>query len=218
MKPLIIYNTLSQLSVLVPVVAGAVYYKKLSQPFRLFFWFFVFSAVAEAQAYVLSRLMDRNNIPGMHVFSLVEFWAFSMMYYFHFKKNSKLRPLIVLNAIVFTVLAYWEAFVSGSLFVAPTLSRSYSSFFIVLYTLAALYTLTRKEELRYSWEYPMFWLCIGALAYFGTNTLYFMFREWLAIHASKIEEFGYHSHAAFNIIANCIFAHAFRISAKWKTS
>lgn len=157
-------------------------------------------------------------MPGMHVFSLVEFWVFSMMYYFHFKKNSKLRPLIVLSAIVFTVLAYADAFVFEGPFVAPTVSRSYSSICIVLYSLAVPYTLIRREELRYSWEYPIFWVSIGALLYFGANTFYFMFRKWLIIHAPQMEWISYHSHAAFNIIANCIFAHAFRISAKWKTS
>ncbi len=218
MKLQFIYITISQLSVLAPIAAGAIYYKKLPLSFRLFFWFFVFSLIAEAQAYIVNRILHQYNTPGMHVFCLVEFWAYSMMYYFHFKKNSKMRQLIAINAVILTGLAFAEAFVFGGLLQQPTVSRSYSSVFIVLYTLIALYSLFQREGTRYSWQYPIFWVCIGALIYFATNFLYFMLKKWLLINAPEIEKFSYHSHAAFNIIGNCLFAQSFRMFRKWETT
>lgn len=214
MPLLTILNYISQASVLIPVIAGWIYYKKLTQPFRFFFWFFVLSIGFEIVGR-LTTIIYHNNMPGLYVFNLVEFLAFSRMYYLHFQKNSKMRLLIAVNAVVFVGIAIADAFYISDIMKPPIISRSYASAFILIYTLISLFSLFQKEDLHYSWEYPMFWVCIGALVYFGTNTLYFMLMSQLLLKAPDIEKWSYHAHAAFNIIGNCLFAQSFRRFNKW---
>lgn len=215
MTLLTFFNYIAQASVLIPVIAGMLVYKKLTKSFRLFFWFFVLSIVSEVQAR-LTNIIFHNNMPGFHVFTMVEFLVFSTIYYLYFQKNSIMRPLIAVNTIIFLCIAFVDIFYFKNILEQPILSRSYSSAFIVLYTLICFYHLLRKDDLQYSWVYPMFWVCVGALVYFAPNMLYFMLKKFLLTNAPDIEWISYHTHAAFNIIGNLLFAQSFRCFRKTK--
>ena len=211
-----VFNYISQASVLLPVIAGALVYKKLTQPFRIFFWFFVLSTGFEIQARLANNILH-NNMPGYHLFTLVEFLAFSVIYYLHFQKKSKMRLLIAASAIVFVSIAIADVFYFNNIMKQPVISRSYSHIFLVLYSLVFLYTLFKKDEMEYSWVNPMFWVCIGALVYFASSMLYFMLKKFMMDNVPELERFTYHLHELFNIIGNFLFAQSFRCFKKTKT-
>ena len=208
MSPKFFYITLSQASILLPVIAGATYYKKLSQPFRVFFYFFITTIGFEIQASVLKQIYH-NNMPGLHLFTLVECLAFSVVYYQHLQKNSIFRLFIGINSIVFIALCFVDAFLINSIWTLNPISRSYSSVSMICYTLGYFYSMFRKDTLQYSSEHPLFWVNVGALIYFGSNTLYFMLGYWF-LRKVDMALFGLFFHAMINIIANCLYAQSFR--------
>jgi hypothetical protein len=211
------YLILSQLSVLIPAFAGVNHYKVLTRPFRILFYFFVISMLFEILGEITRRVYQ-NNMPGQHAFTLVEFLAFSMIYFLHIQKNSLARYLIGINAVIFIAIAVADALYISSLKDPNDLSRGYSSAFITVYTLGYFYYLFQKDDIRYIWEYPMFWVCTGALVYFAGNALYSMFKSYLLIKAADIEGISHLGHTTLNIIANCLYAQSFQCLGKQKTA
>lgn len=217
MSPIrIIYTRVSQASVFLPIISGFTRYKELNAPFRLFLYFFVVAAGFELQATLMNGVY-KNNMPGLHLYTFVEFLGFSIVYYLHYEKGNLMRMLIGINIIIGVILALADACYINGIWMSNTLSRSYASASIVLYTLNCFYSLFQKDTTRYSWEYPMFWVSTGALIYFGLNTLYFMLTRYLLFNAAKIETLSLLSHNALNIIANCLYAQSFRCFRKQET-
>lgn len=210
-----IYIKLSQASVLLPVYTGAVYYKKLNLQFRIFFYFFIIAALFEIQASIAKAIYN-NNMPGQHVYTLVEFLAFSAVYYLHFRKNKVMRALIGLNMFAGTIIAFIGAFYFGNIREPNMLSITYSFASIITYTLVYFYFLFNETTTQYSWEHPMFWVSTGALIYFTCTVVYFMLKRDLLKQVVYLENIGNHVHLGINIVAHCFYAQSFRCFKKWK--
>ncbi len=205
----IIYIKLSQASILIPVFAGIANYRRLTPSLRLLLYFFLATIGFEVQASILGKVYH-NNMPGLHLFTFVEFLLFSTVYLLFFWKHRILSLLIGFNMLVFTIAALADAFFIHDIWTINTLSRSYSSAAMLCYTLVYFYFMFSKDETRYSMKYPMFWVNAGVLVYFGSNILYFMFNEDLMARGSVASFFGLGVHATLNIIANYLYAQSFR--------
>lgn len=210
-----IFIKLSQASVLFPIIMGLIYYKKLTGPFRLLLYFFLSGFLFELQASVL-KIFYQNNMPGLHLYTLVEGLVFSRIYYLHFQKNGVLRLFIGINTIVLIGACLADAFIISSIWGWNSFSRSYSSVSIVCYALAYFYFLFRNESTQYRTDQPMFWVATGTLFYFSCNTLYFMLNSSLVRNAYTAAFSGFIIHAAINIIAHLLYAQSFRCSRTQK--
>jgi len=204
-----IYITFSQASVLVPIIVGAIFFKKLNTPFKVFFWFFAVSALFEIQTNIC-RDIYHNNMPGLHLFTFVEMLAFSFVYYFHFKESRAIAALIVTNTLIFIGAAIADVVFINGIWSPNSISRTYSSVSLTCYSLIFFYCQFVEDVEYYSWEYPMFWISIGVLTYFGLNLLYFMLINYLTNNAAFTGQISLFTHAAINIVANCLFAQSFR--------
>ena len=205
----IIYIKLSQASILLPVFAGLANYKKLTLPFRILFYFFLACIGFEVQASIMGKIYN-NNMPGLHLFTIVEFLVFSTVYYMFFKKNRAIAILISINAIVFTTIALTDALFIHNIWTINRIGRSYSSASMLCYTLLYLYFMFSKDETDYNSKHPIFWINTGALVYFGSNGLYFMVSKDLMDMGSFASKIGLCIHAGLNIIANYLYAQSFR--------
>lgn len=205
-----IYTKISQYSVLLPIIIGFAYYKKLNRPFRIFLYFLVVASLVELVSSNTRWIYGNpNNRPVGHAFFLLEFIAFSLVYFLHFFEYRAIRSLIGINMIVGTAIALSDAFYINGIWNMPTVARSYFSVSIVLYVLIFLFFLFKDIRL-YSWQHPMFWLSIGALLYFANNILYFILIDYLIQEEVKIEALSWGAHDAFNIIAHVLYAQSFR--------
>lgn len=206
---------ISQASILLPVIVGLQNYKKLNIQFKILFFFFASTIGFEIQASIL-KMVYHNNMPGLHLFTLLEFLVFSSVYYLNFPKNTLLKLLIVINGIVFIVIAFTDALLINTIWNPNTLSRSYSSISIITYTLIYFYYLFSNDLEYYSWQYPMFWISISALIYFGINMFYFMLNRYLISKAANTAILSLYTHAVINCISNLLYAQSFRCFRKQK--
>lgn len=209
MTPKAFYINLSQASVLLPVITGLLYYRNLTRSYRILFYFFVASVGFEVAAEIMKYVLQ-NNIPALHLFTLAEFLALSMVFYHHFQKNSILRLFIGINAIVFVGAALADALFINSIWTWNTLSRSYSSVTMICYALVYFLFLFRHETPEYSVGHPMFWVSTGVLFYFGTNMLYFLLHDYLVRRSYNTAITSILTHAMINIITYSVYAQSFR--------
>ena len=215
MAPIVnFYLYLSQASSLIPVIAGIRYYKILPRPFKILFYFCVAGVFSEIVGKV-GTVIFRNNMPGQHVYTVIEFLSFSAIFYLNVERRN-LRMLIGVNAFLFFAVALLDALRIHGLSNPNDLSRGYASGFIILYTLGYLYYLFTIDDTRYMWEYPMFWLCTGALAFHAGTVLYGMSKIYLLINAPKIEWASHVWNATLIIISKCLYAQSIRCVKKQK--
>lgn len=205
---------LSQASILLPVLTGLMNYKRLTLPFKILFYFFLATIGFELQATILGAIYH-NNLPGLHLFTVVEFMVFSLVYYLHFRKNNTVRLLISINAIVFIVVALADALFIHNIWANNTLARSYAAVSLISYTLIYLHFMFRIDDAEYSSKHPMFWISIGTLIYFGCNSMYFLLYNNI-INNTAAANISLYTYTVFNIISNCLYAQSFRCFNKHK--
>jgi len=210
-----IFTKTSQASVLLPVIAGFASYKALTRPFKTLLYFFVICVGFECYASISIEFRP-NNMAGQHLYTLVEFLAFSLFFYQYMPNGHLLRRLVLVNMFVFAGIAIFDGLYLHGLKVPNDFARTYSSIFITLYTLIVLYSLFQKEDILYVWQYPVFWICTGALIYFAGVTLYAMLKSYLLEYRKEIERVSNLVHAGLNIVANCLYAQSFRCLGRQK--
>lgn len=209
----VFYINLSQASVLLPIIAGLLNYKRLTWPYKVFFYFFVFCAAIEASSDVMKSVLT-NNMPILHLYTLVEFLVFSTVYYSHFQEDRKLRLFIKINAIFFVALCLADALFINGIWAWNTLSRGYSFISMFCYTLIYFYFMFQKDGEQYNARHPMFWISCSALIYFGTNLLYVLsFKKLMLADAGTAIKITF-VHAGLNIIAHILYAQSFRCFRK----
>jgi hypothetical protein len=211
-----VYIYISQASVLLPIIVAWVYYPKLNYPFRVLFYFFLLCLGFEILAREL-RVIYGNNMPGLHLYTIVQFLMFSVVFYHQFINNKNLQRLILVNCVIAFVIALSDALFTSDIFHSNLISRGYCSTFIILYTLICFFQVFSEDRPFFNRDNPVFWFNIAVLVYFANNLLYFMFRDYLLIHASKVETFSYCIYINLNIIAHLLYALSFRCFRKWKT-
>lgn len=207
-----IYINLSQASVLLPVIAGLLNYKRLTRPYKVFFYFFVFCAGMEISSDIMKSMLT-NNMPALHLYTLVEFLVFSFIYYSHFE-DSKLRLFVKINTMIFVAVWLADALLIDGIWNWNTWSRSYSAISVLCYALIYFYFLFQKDSKQYNTRHPMFWTGIGTLVYFGANPQYFLsFQKFMAADAALASTITF-IHAALNIVASLFYALSFKCFKK----
>jgi len=207
-------SLLSQASVILPIVTGWIAFRNLPSLFRLLFYFFILALITEIQARVLN-IVAHNNMPGLHIYTWIEFISFSVVYYLYFQ-GKRVRALILINILLATVIGILNAIYWGGITAPNTVSRSYCAVFITLYTLYFFYILFKGNGGRFEWEYPMSWIAAGALIYFASNIGYFRFSELWYDKEPKVAGLSYLLHNCINIVSYCLFAQSFRCFYKQK--
>jgi hypothetical protein len=203
-----IYIKVSQASIIFPMLAGLIYYKRLDKSFKILVGFVLASILFEVQASTLKEVYH-NNMPGLHLFTFCEFITFTIVYGFYFSKYKVLSRLIIINAIMFICIAVADAFLINGIWQPNNISRTYSSISLVCLSLTFFYHLFNNDNGFYSWQYPMFWFSTGVLIYFALNLFYFMLNNYLIQHAFSLAYNSMRVHAAINIISNCLLAKSF---------
>ncbi len=205
----------SQVSALLPVIAGLINYKKLDKAFRILLFFFVLCIGFEIMSTTTNKFFN-SSMPGLHLYTIVRFLFFSVVFYHHFRSVS-MRRVVVLNAIVAFLVAVADASLVSGILHTNTLSLSYIFSSLVVYTLIYVYQVFRYDTSPKEQYDPMFWFAITVLIFFADNLLYFGFREYLLKHAPETEVICFRIFLAFNTAANFLFAHMYRSFSKWKT-
>ncbi len=212
-----IYVKFSQLSVILPIIAGYRNREALTKPFKVLLYFFVFTLLIEIQGSIAIEIWH-NNMPGQHLLTLVQFLVFSTVFYLEAQKNSIARIFICIIAIGSIVVAMADIFYFEGIKEPNTYSRGYSSALMTLYALVYFYYLFQKDDTRYAWQYPMFWVCTGMLVYFGGNALYATLKSYLLERAESLEKIFNLGHVTLNLISSFLYAQSFRCLKKNTTS
>ncbi len=211
-----IFTLISQVSSLFPVIAGLFCFMLLDKKFKILFYFFVSCIFFEIASTLMAKWWH-NNLPGLHVYTIVEFFAFSNLYYFHFKAKKHLPQIILINSVVFFIIALADATVLNGIWKFNNYSRPYASLSLVIYAAVYLYYLMKDSYQLHTWQQPMYWINTGVLLYFGVNLFFFLFSNIIAFHNIQLSTGSLYIHSTINILANCLYVQSFICCYKHKT-
>lgn len=163
----------SQVISLLPVLVGAIYFYRLTFPFRVFFWYSILCAFTELIAALYAEYFE-NNMPLLHIFTVIEFLVLSTVYLLFMYKRIIARRIIAGLMMIFILGAILDAAYINGTSKFNSISHSLESFILVGYALF-YYGITFKEmKPLIIWKDPMFWVSTGILVYFSLNMFFFL--------------------------------------------
>jgi len=198
----------SQTSILIPVILGVQSFKKLTNPFKYLLYFLIASVFFEIQASVL-KMIYHNNMPGLHLFTFVEFMTMIYVYFKHFEKSKTLKNLILLNTLLFVLIAFTDAFIINDIWKPNNISRTFSALSLVCWSLVFFFDSIKNDYYFFTWEDSMFWFNTSIFIYFSLNLFYFMLNNYLVEHAFSIAYNSMRVHALINMASNLLLGKSF---------
>lgn len=204
---------ISQFSSLIPVFVGFLFYKKLNRVFKTLVWILVFSSLVELIAFLLRKYLG-NNLPLLHIFTIIEFCMFLYVFYKGVKIKQSLYFLLI---AAFILLACFDAFVFNKISTFNSIAKPAES---LVFTIVALYyyyyNLQENNTVSIFYQ-PMYWFSTGILIYFSVNFFMFLLMNTLLSINQGMGYLEYNIHSISNIIANLLFAISFtRFNARFK--
>lgn len=192
---------LSTLSILLPLIFGAIFFKSLTRPIKILFGYIVVAALLEFLGAILF-FQGKNNMPLYHIYTFFEFTILSLVYYTLF--NQLLHKIGVLILSVAFLVYMANLIITHSAFDEfNTITRTIESAILILYFLTYILHSSRENTGKTLELNPYFILTSGLLIYFAGTVCVFLFLEHLEGN-SFLSAWSIHS--VLNIFLNVIYA------------
>lgn len=201
-------------SIVAPVLAGAMLYKRLPGVLKTMFWLVFTTFVLEACTYTLYYI-GWNNQPFFHLYTYAEF-TFITLLYIRLIDSPLLKRVFYYLLAVFVVFSLCVLFIWEDQWGFNSLQRYAEGLLVFIFISAYFVQLMKRAELIYLERHPYFVLSVGYLMYFaGTLFLFLASRELM-----KYAPSGYWAlHGIFNIWLNLIYTLVlWKGTRNWKES
>lgn len=189
-------------AVCIPLIAGWWRYRRLPGYARLILAYLVIAGIVNVIASLLA-VRRINNMPVLHIYTLVEFVLLAVFYKMTLEgKIKKFIPWLI-GAFALLCIAYATYF--GSIYAYNIIPRSLESF--IIGGLAVIFFFTQMNTDIRSIE-PLLWINAGLLLYFSGSFLLFLFSEVLS-RAGTVNNLAWIMHATLVLLMYLLFAAAF---------
>jgi len=203
---------MAQITLVVSVLIGAIYYKKLPALIQLLWCFLVWNLLIEIGAKIMSRLWTGNNLPLLHLYTVGEFLFFAFFYKkIFFKANEKNHFFLLFIAIMTSLIIGNTVFVQsiyGFNSYAKTLVHLFIIGCVVKYFLMFLSQNIAKEFTSTAIQL----INVAILIYYAGSLFIFMFSNTLLNSESVIHLKLFSINAILNLLFQSII-----LFAIWKT-
>ncbi|MES2559209.1 MAG: hypothetical protein V4590_05685 [Bacteroidota bacterium] len=200
---------LSQFSAFVPVIAGMVYFTKLDNGFKALAVFVCIALVTEYFANWYAQHINGNNLPPLHIFSLIEYGFLSWVFCTRITVKYKWWVWFVLFIIAMG-FAWYNAFIKGGWHRMNDFARTYDSIVLTIFSLVFFLRMLRVDMIIPMHTNALFWYTCAVFIYFSINLFFFLFFNQIADKPDGIKTLGLGIHAMVNIFANLLYAQSFR--------
>ncbi len=194
-------DVFSTASGILPVIAALVNYKQLDKTLKIAALFFLISLLVDLLAALTTQLQVTNNMPLIHLFTVISILFFTAIYYNAFFRPLLKKVILVLSGFAMLIVIFNLAFIEG-IWEYPSISITVLSVLLIFFSLAYFYELLNRQEFIHIEKLGIFWINAGVLLYFAINIFLFMlYKQFSDEHKKDI----YMIHNTTNIIANVIY-------------
>jgi len=195
---------ISAYSISIPLLIGWINLRNLNWEQRMLLILIYISIFFELAALLVGMIMEHNNLPLLHVFTVLQFLVLALIY------RRKLHPLIdeklISGTIVFFMLfALISAFIFDGLLRFNTYARALESVLLIFFALAFFYKTLQELKIKKLEREPMFWISTGVLIYFSGNLIIFIVCNYF-FTSDEFLFIAWSIHAILNIVTNVFYA------------
>ena len=194
----LIFDYISTVSGLFPVIAFIYNYRHLDRIGKVIGVFFVLSAVSDILLRLLQEWGINNNYPVIHIFVIINIIFFGFIYYRAFFIKRLKLVTIIMSAIALIIAIYF----TKDILVYPSESNTASSIIFIIFSLIYFFQLLNRQEFVHIEKQGLFWFNAGVLLYFSVNI--FLFMLFNKIPADERPSY-YIINYITNIIANLLY-------------
>jgi len=201
-------------SILLPIFIGSIKLKALPGTARIVLGYLFFSAVINAAAIIVGRYFHQNNLPLVHLFTVIE----AILFIWYYKKlygASKSDLFYVLVAAAFTTLCIINAIFFQSIYTYSSYSRSLEAITCMLFALNYFAKLASAAPGKKIAMQPDFYFNCGIFLYFSGAFMLFVFSNFIITNLSSHNFYIiWTMHAALTLLMYIFFSIAFLLCKK----
>ncbi|WP_374950429.1 hypothetical protein [Mucilaginibacter sp.] len=174
---------LAPLSVLIPAFFGIKYYKSLTNPFRIIFWFVIFSGLVNAINLMMMFVLYMQTLVVLHFYTIFEFIFISMFY--RCFQNKAGRNVINALMVIFALLCLINFVFFQKITSFNTYTRTTGAIIIIGYCVQYFFKQSERD-IDSNWaSNGLNWLNAGILIYYASGIFFFMTNNYLMLHKSS---------------------------------
>jgi len=181
--------TYAPLSIVPPLLIGLVRYRLMSVSFRLLCWYVFTGCLVQGLSY-LYWYNNLNNLPLLHVYTILEFGFIALFYGLEFRRTWLLTWL----ALGFAQIAILNTIFLQPLHTYNSYARSLEAIMVLVCVLLSLYRqlLAGGQKLRHQ---PLFWVNLAFLFYFSGSLFLFIAGNYLLSGSATLNQLVWGLHA-----------------------
>jgi signal transduction histidine kinase len=196
-------------SIIIPVAVAIARWRQWKGAFTSIFLYLCFSLAAN----IASRIMAGhgiNNMPLLHVDTIVEMLLFGLFYVKLFRRR-KQRQLIRISLALFCLFNLVNFIFIQSIYQFNTYPRPIEAILMISFSLICWWQPEAEERINERWaDIPENWIISGILFYFSSAMFLFIFSNYLIHQFSKQANiFIWNLHAAMVMLMYLLFTLGF---------
>ncbi|MEL6867188.1 MAG: hypothetical protein AAFP19_22375 [Bacteroidota bacterium] len=161
------------------------------------------SIVTEGLSIYMGQYLGLNNLPLLHLFTVVQFFLLAMIY------RGNLHPYITNRQIDFLIIGFavfaiFNSILNESIFQFNPVARAVKSLIVIAFVLTYFYKLLQELKIRRLESLPLFWISTGLLIYFSSNLFVFIFSNYI-LPSSYLTFTFWGIHAVMSILINLFY-------------
>ncbi len=201
------FALIASYTLLIPIGIGAFRYQKLNPVQKLGYQYLFVALIFQIISTVLNQ-MNQNNLPLIHIYSVVRF-AFLSLIFKRLIKDSFISRVVFANIFFFLGFSLVNALVFQDIFSFNSNSLIVESILLIIYSVVYLFQILREMQIQFVERFYGFWLVSGILYYFAGN--FFLFSLSNLLLESSFYSFSeyWHIHSVNLILFYLSFSVAF---------
>ena len=201
-------------SILIPIFLGIINYNKLSGAAKIVLFYLFIAALCSGISIYIAKYLHKNNMPVIHVFTVVELVMVVLFYKKSFAlpaKNNFYNWVI----IFFTILGIVNAIFFQSIYTFNSYTRSLEAIICILFSMNYFAILSADFSSKKSLRQPDFYFNAGFFLYFSGAFMLFVFSNFIISNLSLYNfSIIWTIHAALLLLMYLFFSIAFLLCKK----
>lgn len=170
------------------------------------------SAFTEFAALVIGQGLHLNNLPLLHIFTILEFGLLAGIFRDHLQPT--VRPGQLYGLIAgFTIFAILNSIFNESILQFNAVARGVESILIILLVLLYFYVTLKTLKVSRLESSPLFWISSGLLIYFSAGLFVFIYSNYV-LESQQASFTVWGIHTFMSIVRNLFFAVALWVKPK----
>lgn len=163
--------------IIAPFLLSVVRYKHLSKALKIITWYLMLSVVTQAVSLILWK-KSINNLPLLHVFTVLEFAL--LFAYYSFQSKLLTRFWFYLIPVLFLLFALLDSFVLENLYSFNIYTRSLEAFIFIGCSIHwFIHSLTIESKVIVPQQNALKYINAGFFIYFSGSLILFAFSNYI---------------------------------------